>query len=227
MLIPYKDMNPTRRYPAVTVIIIAANVAVYVYVNLLGGVGGHGYEAYLAQFGLIPSRFFSRELFRISSHAPAIITPFTAMFLHGGILHLAGNMLYMWIFGNNVEDYLGHFKFIVFYIVCGLAASFLFMFISPLSHAPMIGASGAISGVMGAYFVLWPRARIKSFLILIIFVTVVEIPAVVVLGFWIVIQVLEGFSSIGRATGIAWFAHIGGFFMGMGLILSSGNRKKK
>ena len=207
--------------------IILANCLIFVYLHLAGGLEPWRYQAYLAQFGLVPARFFSRELFSFSGPVPVVLTPIAAMFLHGNLLHLAGNMLYMWIFGNNVEDYLGHVRFTIFYFITGLAASAAFMIFSPFSHYPMVGASGAIAGVLGAYFILWPRARIKTLVFLFIFITTLEIPAVIVLGFWIIIQILEGFSSVGRSTGIAWFAHIGGFFAGILLILPAARRKRR
>jgi len=211
----------------VTVLLIVINCAVFMYLQLAGGFHREYYNAYLAQFGLVPARFLSRKLFDFSGPIPVALTPIAAMFLHGNLLHLGGNMLFMWIFGNNVEDFLGHVRFTIFYFLCGLAASFTYMLFSPLSHYPMIGASGAIAGVLGAYFILWPRAQIKTILFLFFFITTLEVPAVLILGFWIVLQILEGFGSIGRATGIAWFGHIGGFFAGIALILPRAKRRRR
>lgn len=227
MLIPYKDINPSRRPPVVTTLLIAINCFVFIWAWVQAGFSSQGYNAIVYYMGLVPSRLLSFEL--IHSHnspIPVIITPITAMFMHGGFLHIAGNMLYLWIFGNNVEDHFGHAKFFFFYIFTGLLASAAHLVMSLGSDVPMIGASGAIAGVMGAYFVLWPRARIRTLLFLFIFVTVIELPAVIVLGLWIVMQVLEGFSTIGHGAGVAFFAHIGGFLAGM-FLTSKGKKKRK
>ncbi len=140
-----------------------------------------------------------------------IMTLFTSMFLHGGVLHLAGNMLYLWIFGNNVEDAFGHIRFVIFYLISGLVAAGFQLFYDPTSNIPMIGASGAISGVLGAYLVLYPYARIKTLLIIIIFIKVVELPAVLLLTIWFFMQVLYSTNM----DGVAWYAHIGGFIFGL------------
>jgi len=219
MLFPYRDINPTSSPPIVTVTLIVVNFVVFVYLWLASDFDGTRYHAYLAQLGLIPSNFFSPKVLSITGPVPIALTPISAMFLHGGFFHIAGNMLYLWIFGNNVEDYLGHARFIFFYFLVGIVASLAFMITAPSSKIPMIGASGAVAGVMGAYIILWPRARIKTLLVLIIFFTIVELPAVAVLGYWILIQVLQGSASLGQKTGVAWFAHIGGFFAGLALIL--------
>jgi membrane associated rhomboid family serine protease len=139
------------------------------------------------------------------------MTLFTSMFLHGGFLHLAGNMLYLWIFGNNIEDALGHLKFILFYVFAGLAAAVFQLLYDPSSTAPMIGASGAISGVLGAYLVLYPYARIKTLLIIFIFFKIVELPAILLLTIWFFMQILYATSM----EGVAWYAHIGGFIFGL------------
>ncbi|HVS74423.1 MAG TPA: rhomboid family intramembrane serine protease [Candidatus Acidoferrales bacterium] len=154
-----------------------------------------------------------------SGHAgPAALLPFlTSMFLHGGILHIAGNMLFLWIFGDNVEDFFGHLGYLLFYFVCGITASLAHDFSNLHSGVPALGASGAISGVMGAYVVLYPRARVLT----LVFIFLVPIPAVVILGWWFILQILGGLSAVGmQATGgVAWWAHIGGFLMGVLLTL--------
>jgi membrane associated rhomboid family serine protease len=142
------------------------------------------------------------------------LTLFAAMFLHGGLFHLLGNMLFLWIFGNNVEDFLGPFLFILFYLLSGLAASFVQVILSPNSRVPMIGASGAIAGVLGAYLLLYPSARVLTLVFLFFFVRVVAIPAAYVLGLWFVLQVL----NVGMGGGVAWFAHIGGFLFGLAFV---------
>jgi membrane associated rhomboid family serine protease len=151
------------------------------------------------------------------------------MFLHGGWIHILSNMLFLWIFGDNIEDTLGHFKYLAFYILCGLIASFFHIFTNLNSQVPTIGASGAIAGVMGAYMVLFPKTRIKTLLILGIFIQVVKIPAIIILGYWILIQILSGFAEFGSSigSGIAWFAHIGGFIAGFFLIMVIKRPKKR
>jgi len=149
--------------------------------------------------------------------------------MHGGWIHLLSNMLYLWIFGDNIEDTLGHLKYLSFYLLCGLIASLFHIFTNLNSQAPSLGASGAIAGVMGAYMFLYPKARIRTLLILVIFIQVVRIPAIIVLGYWILIQVLSGFAEFGSGTGggIAWFAHIGGFIAGFILITIMKKRGKR
>jgi len=137
--------------------------------------------------------------------------------MHGGLLHLAGNMLYFWIFGNNIEDRLGHFRFVVFYLFCGIVSAYSHALTTPGSAVPMIGASGAVSGILGAYVLLFPRAKVHTLLFFFFFVQVVEIPALIVIGFWAIIQVVNGLLTQGVVDhgGIAWFAHIGGFIAGL------------
>ena len=150
---------------------------------------------------------------------PSALTVLTSMFLHAGLMHLGGNMLYLWIFGNNIEDVMGHGRFILFYLLCGVAAVFGHAFTAPDSTVPMIGASGAISGVLGAYLLLFPRARVLVLIPLGFLTRVMPVPAIVVLGFWIVMQIINGaFSWGGLGGGVAWFAHIGGFAVGLALI---------
>lgn len=220
MLLPYKDDNPTRTAPVVTVAIIAANVVIFLYFRIFKGLGGEGFNAAIYHFGLIPGEFFSRHLIVGWHGVPTPLKLITSMFMHGGFLHLGGNMLYLWIFGNNVEDHFGHGKFFIFYMLSGLGAAFAFLITQPFSDVPMVGASGAIAGVLGAYFVLYPRARVYVFLFIIIFFTTFTLPAVFILGMWILLQILQGISALGTSTsgGIAYFAHIGGFFIGIALL---------
>jgi len=160
---------------------------------------------------------------------PVPLTVFSSMFMHGGWIHLLSNMLFLWIFGDNIEDKLGHFKYLFFYMICGIAATFFHIFTNFNSRIPSIGASGAIAGVMGAYMFLFPKARIKTLVILFVFIQVIRIPAIVILGYWILIQVLSGFAEFGTrsGSGIAWFAHIGGFITGLILIiLMKKNRRR-
>ena len=170
------------------------------------------------EFGLVPCRLTGACHMAADLPSP-LFTIFSSMFLHGGFFHIAGNMLYLWIFGNNVEDTLGHGRFTLFYLASGAAAAATQTIVGPDSHVPMIGASGAISGVLGAYFLLFPHASVLTLIIFGFFWRIVRIPALLVLGFWMVVQILNGLGSFGAGGGVAWFAHIGGFFAGMGLIL--------
>jgi membrane associated rhomboid family serine protease len=168
-------------------------------------------------YGAIP---YSLLTFQTTQPLHPLMTVFTSMFMHGGIFHFGGNMLYLWIFGNNIEDRLGHFRFIAFYIFCGVFSAYAFAITSPESTIPMIGASGAVSGVLGAYILLFPRANIHTLLFLGFFVTTVRIPALIVIGFWAIIQFINGLLSTGlsEGSGVAWFAHIGGFLIGLGTL---------
>jgi rhomboid family protein len=151
------------------------------------------------------------------------MTLVTSMFLHGGWLHVLGNMLYLWIFGNNVEDVMGHVRFIVFYLVCGLAAAAAQIAVDPSSQVPMIGASGAVAGVLGAYLVMFPAARVHVLVFLIFFIRIVEVPALIVLGFWLLIQLIAAAQM--APGGVAWFAHLGGFLAGLVLIVPFRRRR--
>jgi len=224
---PLKDDIPTRSTPLVTVGLIAVNLLVFFYQASLQGIGSpegaSAAEAFVFEFGLVPCRLTGHCWAPAGLPSPWM-TIFTSMFLHGGFFHVGGNMLYLWIFGNNVEDTLGHGRFLVFYLVSGLAAALVQTGFGPASAMPMIGASGAVSGVLGAYLVLFPRANVLTLLIFGFFIRFVRIPAVFVLGFWFVVQFLNGVLTWGARTahgeggGIAWFAHIGGFLAGMALL---------
>jgi membrane associated rhomboid family serine protease len=209
-LIPYRDDNPTSSFPVVTIGIIVLNTLVFLYE--LSSPSGMEKVAYT--YGAIPQYILTFD--KVQPIHPAL-TIFSAMFMHGGVFHIAGNMLYLWIFGNNIEDKMGHFRFIFFYIFCGIASAYAHAITDPHSHTPMIGASGAISGVLGAYLLLFPRAMVHTLIFLGFFVTVVKIPALIVIGFWAFIQFLNGLVSTGfaRDGGVAWFAHIGGFLTGL------------
>ena len=213
-MIPIKDINPTERFAIVTLVIIVLNIAVFLYELALGPQAG---EIFVDSFALIPARLFSR-IPEPPYAVPAGAALFTSMFLHGGFLHIAGNMLYLWIFGNNVEDSMGRIRFIVFYFLCGIAAAYSHALANADSTMPMIGASGAISGVLGAYLVLYPRARVLTLIAFGLYIRTVEVPAMFVLGFWFVLQFLNALLSSGAGGGVAWFAHIGGFIAGILLI---------
>ena len=210
MLIPLRDENPTRRFPVVTVLFIAANLAVF-FTQVLSS---QGLEMSILRMGAIPYEITHFTSIPQIPRIPAFLTLLTSMFLHAGLFHLLGNMLYLWIFGNNVEDFLGPVRFILFYLLSGLGAAFTHIAFNPNSRVPMVGASGAIAGVLGAYFFLFPRARIDTLVFLFFFIRVVPIPAAFVLGFWFLAQ----FLNIGLGGGVAWFAHIGGFLVGAALI---------
>jgi membrane associated rhomboid family serine protease len=213
-VIPLKDSNPTERFPIVTVLFIALNILVYLYEVALGE--GRG-EYFIGAFALVPARLFhAAEV--IPGPFPASVTLFTSMFLHGGLFHLAGNMLYLWIFGNNIEDAMGRVRFVVFYLLCGMVAAVSHAMTNTQSLIPMIGASGAVSGVLGAYLLLYPNARVLTLFTLGFFVRMIEVPAMAVLGFWFVFQFLSAMVSQGSGGGVAWYAHIGGFLAGMVLV---------
>ena len=215
-MIPLKDDNPTKTFPFVTIILIAINAVVFLYQLSLGDVKG---KAFVFTYGAIPYELMNSINLPLTPYIPNTVTVFTSMFLHGGFFHLAGNMLYLWIFGNNIEDSMGHIKFIVFYLICGIAAVFAHTIVNPGSKLPMIGASGAIAGVLGAYILLFPRARVLTLVPIVFFIRIIEIPALIIIGFWIVIQFLSGAMSASVAGGgIAYFAHIGGFLSGFVLI---------
>ena len=177
---------------------------------LLNGIEGQAVYKY---YGLVPREFMTSVSSRLDLVPYNVMTVFSSMFLHGGFLHLGGNMLYLWIFGNNIEDAMGHGRFIFFYLLAGAVAALAQFFYDPASNIPMIGASGAVSGVLGAYLVLYPYARIKTLLFIIIFIKIVELPAIVLLTIWFFMQVL--YSSL---EGVAWYAHIGGFVFGLVVI---------
>ena len=204
-MIPLRDIIPSRTTPYVTVSVIVINALVFFYELSLGAET----EEFVIAWGLVPAAF-------------SWVTVLTSMFIHGGFLHFAGNMLYLWIFGDNVEDRLGHGRFIVFYVLCGVSAALVQTIVNPESVVPMVGASGAIAGVMGAYFVLYPRSRILTLVPIFFFIQLIEIPAIFFLGLWFVMQFLSGVGSIATSTGasggIAFWAHVAGFAAGIGAV---------
>ncbi|MCH7623583.1 MAG: rhomboid family intramembrane serine protease [Nitrospinae bacterium] len=208
-MIPLSDDIPTRNFPLITLLAIGANIWIYFEMFFSATVSP---ELVFNQYGLVPYNLIHSPV----TEYPAI---YSSMFIHSGFFHLAGNMLYLWIFGNNIEDVLGKFRFILFYLVCGTIAALGHIATNTDSIIPMVGASGAVSGVLGAYLVLFPFARVKTLIFIIIFVTVIRIPALVLLGLWIALQVLNGIAASDGSAGVAWFAHIGGFLAGMILIL--------
>jgi membrane associated rhomboid family serine protease len=204
---PLRDVIPSRTTPLVTVTLIVVNSLVFLYQVSLGPDA----QQLVLDYGLVPAAF-------------TFVAVITSMFLHGGFLHFGGNMLFLWIFGDNVEDRMGHARFLVFYLLCGVAAALVQTISNPTSVIPMVGASGAIAGVMGAYFVLYPGSRIVTLVFVFFFIQIVEIPAVVFLGVWFLMQFLSGVGSIAKTTGdvggIAFWAHIAGFAAGVvGVVL--------
>jgi membrane associated rhomboid family serine protease len=213
-MIPLKDKNPTKHFPVINILLIVINISAFVYQLTLGP----RLEGFLFHYGLTPGAV--SQTIRLGAFNPFIFLTFiSCLFLHGGWLHLGGNMLYLWIFGDNVEDKLGHFRYLIFYLLCGIAASALHVYIQPNSMVPTIGASGAISGVLGAYIIMFPRARVLTLIPIFIFIQLAELPAYILLGFWFVLQFFNGVLSLGYEAagmgGVAWWAHVGGFVGGL------------
>jgi len=221
-LIPLRDDNPTRAFAWVTVGLIGINIGAFGYEVLLRSQGA--LEPFVRTYGLTPGLLTSNF-----QEPRVLLSLFTSMFLHGGYMHLLGNMLYLWIFGNNVEDAMGFSRFIFFYLLCGLVAVGTQVAVAPHSQIVIIGASGAIAGVLGAYLIIFPEAEVYTLVTLGYFIRVVKLPAVLVLSFWIVVQFLSSFGSlgVGGLGGVAWFAHIGGFLAGMLLALPLRQRRRR
>ena len=199
MFFPYKDDNPRVLFPFVTYGIIGLNILVFWAQFFV-----YGNERLISTFAFVPYEF---KLFTI----------FTSMFMHGGLMHIIGNMWFLYIFGDNVESILGHVRFLLFYLFCGIGAAVAQFLIQPDSTTPMVGASGAIAGVLGAYMIKFPKARVHVLVVIFIFITTIVVPAQLVLGLWFLMQLSGGLGSLGFDTtgGIAWFAHIGGFIVGI------------
>lgn len=216
-MLPLKDDLKARTRPVVVYGILAANILVYLYEISLGT----AINDFVRQFGVTPYLLFNPP------GIEAYFTIFTSMFIHStSIMHILGNMLFLWIFADNVEDRMGHFKFLLFYFVCGIAAALLQSVIDPGSKIPMIGASGAVSGVLGAYIILYPKARVLALIPLGFFLRISYLPSFIFLGIWFLYQFLFGVSSLGAQGGVAYFAHIGGFVAGVVLALPFKRRKK-
>ena len=215
-MLPLRDENPTRTFPFITVLIIVINCILFIVE--LGQ--GENIAVFIQSFGCTPYEISTGYDIEPLILFPVRFTVFTSMFLHGGWMHLVGNMLYLWIFGNNIEDRLGHLRFIVFYFLAGAIGSLVQIMISPLSTIPQIGASGAISGILGAYILLFPKAKVLTLVPLFYFIRIIRLPAYFILGFWFVLQIINGFVSLSYTAqgGVAFFAHIGGFIAGLILI---------
>ena len=212
-MIPINDENPTYSTPIVVYALIAINVIVFLYEMSLGS----GLDGFFQLYAVIPQQLSaSFDGTPVNQPVPELATLITSQFLHGGLMHIAGNMLFLWTFGDNIEHDLGHFKFLFFYLLCGVLAGLTHWFFGMQSAAPTVGASGAIAGVMGAYIIKYPRAKIVTFLPLFIIWTTVRIPAVFFLGFWFVQQAISSVASLGiqEASGVAYWAHAGGFIFG-------------
>lgn len=223
-MIPLRDVNPSHSFPLITILIIIVNGIVFLYEVSLG----QYLPEFLDTYALIPVQYFYMgDLGGLS----AIVRYFpflTSQFLHGGWLHFIGNMWFLWIFGDNVEDRLGHFKFLIFYLLCGVIAGLAHVYTNPHSSLPTVGASGAIAGVMGAYTISFPRARVITLFIFFFFIRFIELPAVVFLGVWFLFQFFSGTAALSAAEsagGVAWWAHIGGFVAGIVLVLFIPKRK--
>lgn len=217
-MIPLRDDIPSSTFPIVNYLLIAANLAIFGFELSLG----RSLDQYIFSHAVIPAQVVS-----IGLTADQFVRMTVTMFLHGGWLHVLSNMLYLWIFGDNVEDRMGHFKYLVFYLITGYLATFAHIFFAPQSNIPLVGASGAIAGVLGAYLILFPRARVLTLIFIFIFIQVIPIPAVVFLGFWFLLQLLSGTASMSgqAAQSVAFWAHVGGFVAGMLLVKLFATRK--
>jgi membrane associated rhomboid family serine protease len=214
-MIPLKDDNPTSSFPIITILIILINCAVFIYTDILG----LATKEFYLQYSVIPVNIVTFGQAMDRTVFSALSTLITSQFLHGGFIHIAGNMLFLWIFGNNIEDRFGKVLFVFFYLFCGIVAALAQVMGSPSSEMPMLGASGAIAGVMGAYLLLFPRARVLTLIWFLIFIRLIWIPASFIIIYWIIIQVFLQMNSVGQQGGVAYLAHIGGFAAGLLLCL--------
>ena len=222
-MLPLTDHNPRRTFPFVTYALIAANILAFMWELSLG----QNLQRVLFDLAFVPRKFFVPGHWEYD-----VFSTFFSMFLHGGLLHIGSNMLYLWIFGDNVEDRLGHVRYTIFYFACGWIATLAHAFSSPSSMIPAIGASGAIAGVLGGYLILFPHAQVTTLIPIFFFITIRQIPAVLILGLWFVLQLFSGVGSLGVPDaqdmgGVAYFAHIGGFVAGMILIVLMGGRRRQ
>jgi membrane associated rhomboid family serine protease len=216
-MIPIRDKTPSRTFPFVNIGLIIINIVVFIYEISLG----QEMDKFVGDFGIIPAK----SIWLINNaplNLPALIFPFfSSMFIHGGWLHIIGNMWYLWIFGDNVEDRMGHARYLIFYLLCGIAAGITHIFFNQTSSLPTVGASGAIAGVMGAYLMLYPFGKVLTLVPIFFFITFIDVPALFFLGFWIILQFVQGTisSTVAPGTGgVAWWAHLGGFVVGAILI---------
>lgn len=242
-MFPLKADVPTRGFPAVSLGLIAVNVVIYLYQFFLwfdpapasrAALGDMLYQQFVVEFGLIPCRV--RDICppiletALAAAPPPLVTVLTSMFVHGGLLHVGANMLYLWIFGSVTEDAMGHGRFFAFYLVCGIVAAAAQFLQNPASAVPMVGASGAVAGTLGGYVVLYPQTRVRTLVIIGFFVRVISVPALVVLGLWVVLQVASSLFTFARGDvgGVAVLAHLGGFVAGLGLVhVFRGERRRR
>ena len=208
-MFPLKDDNPTQTKPIVTITLIITCIFIFLYQFSLTNSEN---IFIINNYGMKPKELFlDKGIF-------SYFNAFSSMFLHGGFMHLIGNMLFLWIYGNNIEDAMGHIKFLLFYIICGISAAILQALVTPNSDIPMIGASGAVSGILSAYFLLYPKARVSTLIFVFFFITVIRIPAGILILIWFTTQLINAYLTDPNIPGVAWFAHIGGFFMGVLLV---------
>jgi membrane associated rhomboid family serine protease len=217
-MIPLRDANPSSSFPFVTVMLILVNVVVFLYET---GLGERALNRFILTYGFVPAVYFHLAYTEPWNFFARFFPMVSSMFLHGGWMHLIGNMWTLWIFGDNVEDRLGRGRYLLYYLACGLAACYIHYLTGPRSGVPVVGASGAIAGVMGGYFVLFPRARIVTLVPIFIFLQIMTLPAVLFLAFWFFIQLVNGMvaSAASFGGGVAWWAHVGGFIAGALLTL--------
>jgi len=218
-MLPIRDDTPSRTFPLVTFLLVLANGLVWLWEVSLGG--GTALNHFYYQFGFVPGVLTGVYEAPSWAIAPYFLTTLTSMFIHGSWSHILGNMLFLWIFGNNIEDHLGHNKYLLFYLAGGVVAALVQLLSGPTSEDPTIGASGAIAAVMGAYFFLYPKAKVQT-LVFFIFITIVRLPAWIFLGIWFVMQLFEG--TFGAAQGVAVWAHVGGFLFGVVIAWISSRR---
>lgn len=221
-MFPLRDTNPSSTFPFVNITIIVINVLIFLYELSLSS---HELNSFLKNFGIVPALF-------LEHFGPfEVLTVFSSMFLHGGWMHLISNMWALYIFGDNIEDRLGHIRYLLFYLLCGVAAGLTQVFLSQGSTVPTIGASGAIAGVLGGYILLFPHARILTLVPIYIIIKFIEVPAIVYLGFWFITQFFTGFATLNARNaeegGVAWWAHVGGFVMGLLIIKLLARKEKK
>lgn len=215
-MIPISDINPRRKFPLITVILIVVNTIIFIYQSSI-----RNPNIFIYKYALIPA-----NLFRVGGYE--YLKLITSMFLHGNLLHLIGNMLYLWVFGDNIENNLGSFLFVIFYLLAGIIAGLTHALIYASSNIPTIGASGAIAGVLGAYFYLYPNAKVLAFVPIFYFFTIVPVPAYIFLGLWFILQLIPGFVYFGKmGSGVAFWAHIGGFIGGIILIILFGKKQRQ
>jgi membrane associated rhomboid family serine protease len=222
-MLPFRDYNPSRTFPLMMVTLVVANVLVFLYMLSLQAQGNHVLARFVLHAAVIPYEYTHGGAVQgIPPIQPVYLTTLTALFMHAGWLHIGGNMLYLWIFGNNIEDSMGPWRFLLFYLLCGVIATVVYIASAPGSQVPSLGASGAIAGVLGAYLVRFPRAQVDTCVFVVFIITVVRLPAFIVLAGWFILQLFQGVAGLGTGAGlqggVAVWAHIGGFIAGMILV---------